>query len=298
MRGGILNEHITVTVIITTFNRQINFLKSAVKSVIEQTLKPDEIIVVDDNTNSLLSESIKSFCHKENIIYIHNLGTHGACAARNLGISRASGQFVAFLDDDDEWKANKLEEQVNAITNESVLIYCNGWKVDKRTNPETISEYRSSEQFINRVTFEELLEKNHIGTTSQLLIKKSALVEIDGFDEELPARQDYDLCLRLASCGNFIGINHHLFVHYIHFENQISKSSIASLRAYKKLYFKYKKYYDSQRCAKSNLFFKIARMERLQLHYIMASIYYLKGVICNPSNWKSGIKEIQKDATV
>lgn len=293
-----MNENISVTVVITTFNRQLNYLKSAVKSVIEQTLKPYEIIVVDDNVNLSLSEKIKSFCHKENIIYIHNIGTHGACAARNLGISRANGHFIAFLDDDDEWIPNKLEVQVNAITDKSVLIYCNGWRVDKRTNPETVSEYRSSEHFIDRVTFKQLLEKNHIGTTSQLLIKKSVLIELNGFDEELPARQDYDLCLRLALCGDILGINDHLFVHYIHFENQISKSSIASLEAYKKLYLKYKNYYDQHKYAKSNLFLKIGRMELLQHHNIMTAIFYLKGVISNPSCWKSGIKEIQKDTTV
>lgn len=293
-----MNKDISVSVIITTCNRELSYLKNAVESVFKQTFKPSEIIVVDDNENILLSQKIEIFCYNSNISYVHNLGAHGACAARNLGISIATSSYIAFLDDDDVWLPKKLELQVNLMTEKTVMIYCNGWKVDKRIIPENCSEYRNSDSFISKVTFEELLEKNHIGTTTQLLVKKSALNEINGFDEELPARQDYDLCLRLALRGELIGVNNHLFIHYIHFENQISKSSIASLIAYKKLYKKFKTHFDANKNAKTIIFFKLSRMERLQQHYIKSVIYLFKGIICSPSKWKLGIYEIQKNTTV
>lgn len=292
------NKDISVSVIITTYDRELNYLKNAVESVFKQTFEPSEIIIVDDNDNILLSRKIEMFCYSNDITYVHNLGSRGACSARNLGISIATSSYIAFLDDDDVWLPKKLELQVNIITEKTIMVYCNGWKIDKRIIPESCSEYRKSDSFNCNVTFEQLLERNHIGTTTQLLIKKSALYEINGFDEELPARQDYDLCLRLALHGELVGINNHLFIHYLHFENQISKSSISSLIAYKKLYKKFKTQFNTHKNAKTNILFKISRMERLQQHYIKSILYLFEGIICSPSKWKIGICEIQKSTTV
>lgn len=293
-----MEKNISISVVITTFNRPICFLEQALESVLLQTLKPLEIIVIDDNSNELFSNSVQFYCQSKKVIYVHNSEKHGACAARNAGIKKAKGNYIAFLDDDDIWLPNKLEEQIKVISAETVLVYCNGWRVDKNFCPEKTVEYRDSSCFQNKMSFEKLLEKNYIGTTTQLLVKKSSLDRIYGFDEELPARQDYDLCLRLSMQGELVGVNQHLFVHYIHSEKQISKSSAASLIAYKKLLKKYKVYYNSQKKAKSNLFFKIARMERLQNHHLLSVLYLIKGVICTPFNLMVGIKELKKNTTV
>lgn len=91
--------------------------------------------------------------------YIKNVGSHGAYAARNVGISCAKGELVAFLDDDDEWLPEKIERQLEAFEEDVCLVYCNGWCVDNRCKPPLVTQYRQKEDFLSTVSFESLLEK-------------------------------------------------------------------------------------------------------------------------------------------
>lgn len=294
-----MNTSIWITAIIPTYNRSVLHLSNAINSIKNQTYNCIDIIIIDDNEHdSIFSDEIKDYCKSQNLTYVKNIGHKGACSARNLGISLAKGDYIAFLDDDDEWLPTKIEKQIEYIADSNVLIYCNGWRKDIRTTPSIINYYRNPECFKTSVSFFELLQKNYIGTTSQFLIKKECLEQINGFDENMLARQDYDLCLRLSQLGVLVGINEPLFIHNIHTEEQISKSSLSSLKAYKYLYKKYKNSYDFSPTAKSCLFFKISRMERLQNHIFDCMKYYIKGVTCSPTLWKHGLKEIKSSKTV
>lgn len=105
-----------VSVIIPTYKRTFAMLSRAIKSVLSQSHKNIEIIVVDDSPSSFIDkDSIKRQVEKipdDRIIYIQHESNQGACVARNTGIKNAKGDYVAFLDDDDEWLPDKLKLQL------------------------------------------------------------------------------------------------------------------------------------------------------------------------------------------
>lgn len=238
-----------VSVVITTYKRPPEAVEKAVQSVLAQTYNDFEILIVDDNKNeSEESKLIKNaFSGRDKITYIKQDGNKGACAARNLGIKNAQGEYVAFLDDDDTWEPDKLEMQLERFkdADESVaMVYCLGDVVDISTDPPTVSEYYTTRLFKDEITFHDQLKYDYIGSTSQGLIRKSALVKLGGFDESLPARQDYEMWLRISKNYRILGVKKVLF-HYIqHGMEQITNSPKKAWTGYKIVY---KKYYDDYR---------------------------------------------------
>ena len=109
-----------VSVIIPTYNRA-EFLRSAIESALNQTYTDLEIIVSDDKSTDHTREVVKSF--KDNRIkYILNEGNKGPSATRNTAILASKGEYIAFLDDDDEWLPDKLQSQVEVLDKSQVKI--------------------------------------------------------------------------------------------------------------------------------------------------------------------------------
>lgn len=235
-----------VSVIITTYKRLPDIVEKAVQSVLVQTYKDLEILIVDDNhDNSDESRLLQdAFSNRDRIRYIKQDGNKGACAARNLGIKNANGEFIAFLDDDDTWEPEKLEMQLKRFEGtgaDVAMVYCLGDVVDISTDPPTVTEYYTTSMYKDEITFHDQLQYDYIGSTSQGLIRKNALVALGGFDESLPARQDYEMWLRISKHYKIYGVNKVLF-HYIqHGMEQITKSPKKAWTGYKIVY---KKYYE------------------------------------------------------
>lgn len=101
-----------VSVIITTYNRE-KYLDEAISSVINQTFKNFEILVIDDGSKQNYAENI---CNKYKDCYYFFKNNGGVSSARNYGIRKSKGTYIAFLDDDDYWKPNKLEKQVKLLS--------------------------------------------------------------------------------------------------------------------------------------------------------------------------------------
>lgn len=126
-----------VSVVIPNYNGAL-YLNEAVSSVIDQDYENIEIIVVDDGSTDNSIELLKEFGSEIHLIEIKN---SGASTARNLGISAAKGEFVAFLDSDDIWVKNKLSLQVEYIkSNEVDLVYCHGQEFGNTKGPNTLHE--------------------------------------------------------------------------------------------------------------------------------------------------------------
>ena len=236
----------TVTGIVTTYQREASIVENAISSMLAQTYPLLEIIVVDDNVNeSRLCSQIQDMCGKyQNVIYIKQDGNKGACSARNLGIEHARGEYLAFLDDDDRWLPEKIEKQLQAFrqADGSVgLVYCCGVRLDENTNTET--DYYTSERFLKDVGFEDLLEYDHIGSTSNPLIRRVCFETVGGFWEEQPARQDYEMWLRISTQYGIVGVSEKLFVHIIHSGEQITKNKSYAQRGYINIYERYKDAY-------------------------------------------------------
>jgi len=173
-----------ITAAITTFNRSEQ-LKNAIKSVENQSFLPSELIIVDDNSTDETENFCKSFSSKFPVIYLRNNENKGACFCRNWAIKQASGEYIAFLDDDDEWESGKLSEQNEFAEKKFDLIY-------------------TAAKFNNKIYFHKpfpITLGNFVGITSTMMINLQFLRKIGGFDEKLPALQDYELVIRLINNG-------------------------------------------------------------------------------------------------
>jgi len=184
-----------VSVIIPTYNRAAT-LERALSSVITQTYQNIEIIIIDDgstdNTASLLSQGA---IDSSPFIYLKQKHK-GVSPARNKGISQAKGEFIAFLDSDDEWLPKKLERQIEFMQNNpSELIVQSDelWiRNGKKVNPH------KKHQKVGGKFFSEALNLCLV-TTSSVLCRKELFEKAGVFDEKLPACEDYDWYLRIMA---------------------------------------------------------------------------------------------------
>lgn len=188
----------SISVVIPTHNRP-DGLAAAVKSIFNQTLLPKELIVVDDGSYPPVTKDIFAGCPDGlRAKLFQNEMPKGAPNARNRGIKEASGVWIAFLDDDDEFLPMKIEEvnklieyksDVNIIYHPAEINLINE-SVKYYSKPKPLSSDA------NNLT--RLLLKNEIGGTSMVIVQKKILLEVGLFDESLPALQDYELWLRCA----------------------------------------------------------------------------------------------------
>ncbi|OUW11135.1 MAG: hypothetical protein CBD26_03020 [Candidatus Pelagibacter sp. TMED166] len=186
-----------ISVIIPTFNR-VDLLKNAINSVLTQTYSNIEIIVIDDNSNDNTESLIKNL-NDNRINYIKNKENLKAPLCRNIGINISRGEFIAFLDDDDIWYHNKLEEQIKLFDNSNVgLVYCvtdlffENYNLTYSTKPQKRGNI-----------FNDILVNNYIGATPSVVVRKEALKSLkikknEYFDTSFEARQDYDLWIRIC----------------------------------------------------------------------------------------------------
>lgn len=229
----------TITGIITTYKREANVVKRAIQSMQTQTYPLLEIIVVDDNgTDDPLCAELKVVCENYcNVTYVKQDGNKGACAARNLGIEKAKGEYLAFLDDDDEWLPDKIEKQIEVFskTEKNVgLVSVSGYLFNEDSGEK--DDYFNYKTFDPNPTFKDMLAMDYVGSTSQPLIKAECFRKVGGFANEQPARQDYEMWLRISRVYKIVCLKDQLFVHRIHEGEQISKNPKKAQRGYLNIY--------------------------------------------------------------
>ena len=182
-----------IDVIIPTRDRA-SLVSRAIESVLEQTLRPNSVTVVDDGSVDDTSDVLKRFGDAIRIVSTPGLGVS---AARNAGIRHTASSWVAFLDSDDLWEPDKLERQWTALKNES---YRYRWshtdeiwiRNGRRVNP--MKKHQKPEGWV----FEASLKLCCVSPSS-VLVERTFLNELGGFDEELPACEDYALWLKMAA---------------------------------------------------------------------------------------------------
>jgi glycosyltransferase involved in cell wall biosynthesis len=189
-----------VTAIIPTY-RRATMVRHAVETALAQDYPAIEVIVVDDNTDPDEQRAVRAALADlgENVIVIPNARSKGACGARNTGILRARGEFIAFLDDDDLWLPAKIREQVALLERTACVgALCHYIDVDV--------EFNHARRF--RPVHPVLTRANVLGgecptSTSLVVVKKEVLVMAGLFDETLPSFQDFDMWLRCLAFGDF-----------------------------------------------------------------------------------------------
>ena len=239
-----------VSVVITTYKREPSMLSRAIESVISQTYQALELIVVDDSPElfPLRKEVEKTVCEYGNnnkgisVRYIAHEENLGACAARNTGIKNAKGEYIAFLDDDDEWLPEKTEKQIAVMqkTN-AALVYCGRICKDDNTGNSFVEKV----EYHRGKVFKSLLYQNFIGSTSFPLINIDALRKAGGFDELMQSAQDYDTWLRIAENHEIDYVQEPLVIYHTHNGEQITNNPRKRIDGLERLNQKYKQYIDS-----------------------------------------------------
>ena len=183
-----MNEGHLVSVIITTYNRR-PYLKAAVESVLAQEYADKEVIVVDDGSDDGSAEEMRGlpagYVWKEN---------GGISSARNLGISLAKGEFVAFLDVDDLWKKGKLATQMRLMRETASLI--------SYTDEIWVRNGKRLNQKLRHRKYSGMIYGHCLPlciiSPSSAVISRSIFEEVGLFDETLPVCEDYDMWLRIT----------------------------------------------------------------------------------------------------
>ena len=209
-----------VSAIITTHNRK-ELLPRAIESVLTQTYNDMECIVIDDASSDGTTEYIKDYILSGKIVYhrIPENETKGGNHARNVGISMSKGEYIAFLDDDDEWLPDKIRTLVAAldIFPEAHFVHSAGYK-----EYDNEAGRRELVQLVKNIETEVVLQDLSIDILTEirtlniaLFVKKDILVDIGEYDENLRFLQEYEMSVRLFQKTKAIYVNKPLYVIHI-----------------------------------------------------------------------------------
>lgn len=190
-----------ISIVIPTFNR-FQMLERALKSVLAQNFKSFNIILIDDASTDKTYEQLysKFRLELENglIKYIRNEKNIGRSACRNIGINLSNGQFIAFLDDDDEWLSDHLFNLYNflEIQRDIGIVFSNWYTVDERTQEIKLGlksiKSGAGKDYLN------LMISALIGYPSTSIVRTNLIKQIGGFNEELKLREDWELFTKCA----------------------------------------------------------------------------------------------------
>lgn len=210
-----------ISVVIPTYNRP-EFLEGAIETATEQTYGNIEVIVVDDGSEEDYAADIVRR-HGDCVDLVEHESNKGLSAARNTGIKSASGEYIAFLDDDDRWHREKITRQVAALENDpdAGIATC---LVEAVTPDGEIVHCESTAP--SGDCSRELLRGNQIGTPSRVLVRRSCLKDVGTFDESLPTKQDWDLYIRICQNWRVVAVEDHLCFRTVH-ESMSSDPSAA-----------------------------------------------------------------------
>ncbi|WP_332899995.1 glycosyltransferase family 2 protein [Haladaptatus sp. CMSO5] len=214
----------TVSVVIPTYNRSEE-VTHAIDSVLAQTYDDFELLVVDDGSTDDTKEVVTGY-DDDRVKFIEHEENQGAPAARNTGIEHAEGEYVAFLDSDDEWLPLKLERQVDYLESKGdgwVAVYCD---VDMKTkgtsgpmrslaasflsksDPETPTE--GGDELVEEV----LADRLHTSAGSTLMVRTDVARKIEGFDTTFRRFQDPEFLMRVLREGKLAHVAEPLVVRH------------------------------------------------------------------------------------
>jgi glycosyltransferase involved in cell wall biosynthesis len=199
-----------VSVVIPTYNRA-DTLPRAMDSVLNQTFQDFELIIVDDGSTDNTKRVVAEKKEKNNRTIYLKQKNQGAAVARNTGIKKSKGKYIAFLDSDDEWAPEKLEKQLRIfeVSDLSSLGFVGSNKIIYGLNEygEIVTKKNLyKDRFPHdkkRFTLEEFLSLHTPVSPTSALILKKALLDVGMFDPECPPHEDYDLWIRLRKKYNF-----------------------------------------------------------------------------------------------
>ncbi len=211
-----MNKIGNISVVIPTFNRRQTIGRS-IDSVLNQTLFPSEIIVVDDGSTDGTSDYIQSNFPSIRLLQQPN---KGVSAARNKGVRCADANWIALLDSDDEWFPQKLEKQVMTLSQNLDIKFCHTEEIWIR-NGARINQMKKHQKYGGHI-FNKCLDMCKISPSS-VLFHQSILDNVGYFDKGLKVCEDYDLWLRITAKFPVLYIDEPLIKKYGGHEDQLSR---------------------------------------------------------------------------
>ena len=211
-----MNNIGNISVVIPTFNRRKTIGRS-IDSVLNQTLFPSEIIVVDDGSTDGTSDYIQSNFPSIRLLQQTN---KGVSSARNMGIRSSNSDWVALLDSDDEWFPQKLEKQVMTLSQSPDIKFCHTEEIWIR-NGVRVNQMKKHQKYGGHI-FYKCLDMCRISPSS-VLFHQSILDDVGYFDKDLKVCEDYDLWLRITAKFPVLYIDESLIKKYGGHEDQLSR---------------------------------------------------------------------------
>lgn len=210
-----------ISVVIPAYNAA-HFLPRCLKSVYSQTLKPEEVLVVDDgssdNTAALAAELGATVISRRN---------GGLSAARNTGIQNTSSEWIALLDADDMWAPEKLERQAACIQRETVLVYTGIRIFDD-------NGVRAEVTATDPISARKMLRYRNPITPSSALVRRDCVMQDGGFREDIRACEDWEMWVRLKRLGQFEAVSDPLTDYYV-YPNSLSANPGKMLEAFDRI---------------------------------------------------------------
>jgi glycosyltransferase involved in cell wall biosynthesis len=194
-----------VSVVIPTYNRA-GHITRAIDSILAQTYRHYEIIVVDDGSTDETSDVLASYSNRIRYLYQDNAGP---AAARNCGVQHSCGAWIAFLDSDDVWAPNKLERQLSQCLSLNADLSFHDLSFPNQ-NGQDISSWNDHvyKKHVNLMplktgilldAYQRMMTTGHVFLTTTFLVKRAAICDVGCFNETLRTSEDLDLYFRLAA---------------------------------------------------------------------------------------------------
>lgn len=225
-----------VSIIIPTYKRPLT-LSRAINSCLNQKYSNIEIIVVDDNnsgdefrkeTETLMA----SYEKNDKVIYIKHKKNMNGSAARNTGIKASKGKYIAFLDDDDEFLEDKIQKQVEKM--ETLDDTWGACYTGYRKQKDNVVIEIGTENREGKLKKEALMRTLYISGGSNLLVKKSVIEEINGFDESFSRNQDLEFLVRILENYKLAYVDGCSLI--IHFDSRITNITVEYMKKIDELY--------------------------------------------------------------
>jgi teichuronic acid biosynthesis glycosyltransferase TuaG len=222
--------------IIIPYYKKKKFIKGAIKSVLNQTYKNIEIILIYDDPEREDLDYIKSIKNLDKRIkLIINNKNYGAGFSRNIGIKSSKANYIAFLDSDDRWLKNKLEKQINFLKKNNAYICHTSYKIVDHDNK--LVAYRKAKNYSN---YKDLIKSCDIGLSTVMLKKK--IINSKCQFPNLKTKEDFVLWLKILKKNfNIIALNEYLTI-WRRLDNSLSSSVIQKLLDGFKVYYLYMRY--------------------------------------------------------
>lgn len=284
------NQDLLVSVVVPTYNRA-EMIGDALESIYHQDYRPIEVVVVDDGSTDDTEKTVAAWkdrhCQDSFDLRYLRQKNQGGNPARNYGISVAKGDFVAFLDSDDEWLSEKLSEQISVFkaNPNTGAVYCGVRHINAATGEITEPAGR---QYPSGKIFDQIIIRDVTSPTSAYMIRREVFERVGDFDVTLQARQDWDMWIRIASKYRIDCVPKALVNYREHPGERTASDPTKEMKAYSRIMEKYQDLREAQswtvRRAAESAYYK--RMGRVSFHqrisWLKAVGYLSKALITWP----------------